>query len=362
MSKSKGVYSNLKAFHYPQKLNKIMNGEIVAPIHVRLKPYNICNHQCFYCCYFNDKVLGENFNKKSMIPRDKIVEIIDDFADMNVKGVILTGGGEPLIYPYIEETILKILKNKIDLAVITNGSNLKNKNAEMLANAKWVRISMDAADDFTYSEIRKIKKGEFNKVIKNVTNFVKIKKECKLAIYYNVNHKNYNQVYEFLKIMHDCGVDNVKVTESVMGNSKDDYDYHNTFVKKVREQLNKAILDFSGNSFEIIDHYNVNPNKDCEEKDLYKKQYSFCPTMFLTMVIGADLGVYSCHDKAYTTKGLLGTIKNQRFKDFWFSDANKNIMKNFNPYLLCNHHCCNNNRNLLLNEFFEIDHHHLSFI
>ena len=39
-------YSNLKIFAHAQVLNDIREGKRVAPIYIRIKPTNYCNHKC----------------------------------------------------------------------------------------------------------------------------------------------------------------------------------------------------------------------------------------------------------------------------------------------------------------------------
>jgi hypothetical protein len=78
-------------------------------------------------------------------------------------------------------------------------------------------------------------------------------------------------------------------------------------------------------------------------------------------VIGADLNIYSCQDKAYNmTEGLIGSIKEKSFKDFWFSDKN-NFFK-INPSVHCNNHCVANDKNKLILEYLDSDEEHLSFV
>jgi radical SAM protein with 4Fe4S-binding SPASM domain len=75
-----------------------------------------------------------------------------------------------------------------------------------------------------------------------------------------------------------------------------------------------------------------------------KKEYTWFPYSQILPVIGADLNIYPCQDKAYNLEeGLVGSIKEQRFKDFWFSD--KNQFFKINPSLHCNHHCVANLKN-----------------
>ena len=83
--------------------------------------------------------------------------------------------------------------------------------------------------------------------------------------------------------------------------------------------------------------------------------------MQILPIIGADLKVYPCQDKAYNLdEGLIGSIKNQRFKDFWFSDKNKFYM--INPSRVCNHHCVANEKNKMILEYLAADAKHLEFV
>ncbi len=57
-------YSNLKVFAHAKVLGKIAEGEQVAPIYIRIKPTNHCNHKCYYCCYADSSLgLFDSVNK-----------------------------------------------------------------------------------------------------------------------------------------------------------------------------------------------------------------------------------------------------------------------------------------------------------
>ena len=93
----------------------------------------------------------------------------------------------------------------------------------------------------------------------------------------------------------------------------------------------------------------------------FKKDYHWCPYLQVLPVIGADLNVYSCQDKAYNLDcGLIGSIKNMRFKDFWFSDKNKFFK--IDPARDCVHHCVADGKNRLVHEYLEADPEHLGFV
>jgi hypothetical protein len=82
---------------------------------------------------------------------------------------------------------------------------------------------------------------------------------------------------------------------------------------------------------------------------------------FLT-VIGADCTVYSCQDKAYTESGSLGSIKDRRFRDFWFSAENAARIAGWDATANCRHHCVSHAKNLLLTEYRALDAEHAAFV
>lgn len=350
-------YSNLKIFAHAQQLNDIGEGKRIAPIYVRIKPTNYCNHKCYYCSYA-DSVLGlrDSVNRQDQISWEKMKEIVADLADMGVKAVTFSGGGEPLVYPYIIETMQRILDAGIDLSIITNGQLLKDERAEVLANAKWVRVSFDSANADTYSKVRQLPLEAFDEVCNNIKNFSKIKQDnCELGINFVVNHENAAQIYDMAKMVRDLGVNHIKYTARV---TKDLFEYHEPFKQSVIEQIHRAKTELENERFRIIDKY----EGDFDSALVFHRCYDKCYINKIFTVIAADSKVYFCHDKAYVKDGVVGDLSKQSFKDLWFSEESKRMYQEFNPQIECNHHCVYDDRNELLNTFYGLDRNHINFI
>ena len=151
----KAKYSKLKIFHYKEKLDSLSKegDTILPPIHIRIKPTNICNHNCYYCAYKVDNLqLGKDMVTKNYIPKNKMFEIIDNCKEMGVKAITFSGGGEPFFYKYFLETIKKVISSNIKFASLTNGSKLEGEIAELFAKyGTWIRISIDGYDNKSYS-------------------------------------------------------------------------------------------------------------------------------------------------------------------------------------------------------------------
>ena len=97
------LYSKFKIFHFKEKIDSLPKNlqEITPPVYVRIKPTNACGHNCWYCAYKADNLqLGKDMSVRDKIPKDKMMEIIDDLEEMKVKAVTFSGGGDPFYYPY----------------------------------------------------------------------------------------------------------------------------------------------------------------------------------------------------------------------------------------------------------------------
>lgn len=352
------VYSKFKIFRYPEKLATLLASwpEITAPLHVRIKPINRCNHHCCYCAYRNARLqIGSNMNDNDAIPRDKMFEIIEDLVDMGIKAVTFSGGGEPLLYPHMEEVVERLAASDIRFASLTNGSLLRGRIAELFSrHATWLRVSMDGWDDESYATYRGVKVGEYKKILCNIRNFKRLGGACRLGVCINIDNKNHDHVLGQLRQLKDCGVDSVKLSPCIVSNSGEvNNRFHAPFFAGVREQLDMAKLELEDGNFNIYDSYHM-------LEECFDKAYDWCPYMQILTVIGADCGVYACQDKAYSENGFLGSIANIGFKEFWHS--NKELFFSINPSKHCHHHCVSNGKNLMVCEYLNIDSEHGQFV
>lgn len=135
---------------------------------------------------------------------------------------------------------------------------------------------------------------------------------------------------------------------------KENNNYHEPIFKSVKEQIQRSTEEFAGEKFEIFDSYH-------EQLETFEKEYNWCPYIQVKPVIGADLNVYCCQDKAYNLdEGVICSIKNRSFKEAWFSDKSKFFK--INPLTHCRHHCVGNGTNKIILEYLSIDENHVMFM
>lgn len=356
MKQIENVYSDLKILCHPDKLEAILRGQRTAPLYVRIKPTNICNQNCWYCVYANDKVIeNRSVDRRESIPWEKMKEIIADLSEMGTKAITFSGGGEPLCYHHIHET-LELVQNKgFDFAMISNGQALDEKARKSLKNAKWLRISLDSVNQYMYEKIRGV--NTYSRVMENIENFAKEKnKECVLGVNFVVTQDNYLSVYEICKILSNIGVDNVKFSPLMVKGAIPEY--HMKIRENIEEQLLKAKSDFQSEHFSIIDKYT---DDDSFNKN-FEKKCAHCYIKEIFTVIGADSKVYYCHQRAYTEQGMIGSLEKQSFRELWFSNETTEKFKKMIPQKECNFRCAFEERNELLDSLVNMDKRHINFI
>lgn len=353
------LYTKFKVFHFQEKLDSLPAdiNKILPPVHVRIKPTNVCCHNCWYCAYRVDNLqLGKDMNTRDTIPEQKMLEIIDDLAQMKVQAITFSGGGDPFCYSYLLPAAQKLVDKGIKFAALTNGSRMQGEVAEIFArHATWLRISIDGWDDISYAKFRGVRDGEFTRVLNNIKAFAGFAGHCYLGASIIVGKENAAHVHELIFKLKRAGVHSVKIAPCIVSNSgTENNTYHQTIYDTVKAQLAKAQKELLAPGFEIFDSYHT-------QLETFKKDYNWCPYLQILPIIGADLNVYSCQDKAYNLDcGLIGSIKDVRFRDFWFSDKNKFFK--VDPSRDCGHHCVADGKNKLVLEYLDADLKHMGFV
>jgi MoaA/NifB/PqqE/SkfB family radical SAM enzyme len=334
-------YSSFKIAAYPAKMQSLISGEITAPIYIRVKPINKCNQSCGFCAYRKGQYIHDSCDRSDALSTEKLLEVISDIADIGVKGVVFSGGGEPLIHKGIVPTLDLCHARGLKVGMITNGQAMTPTIANSLINASWVRVSMDYWDGESLSLSRGVAPKFFNKILDNILNLSLHKSDsCDLEINFIVTKENYRHILEAAQMVKAIGVDNIRFCP-VWGN--DFINYHSPIKDAVMENIQIA-QELSDDKFRVYSSYSV-------EESVLERPYNKCYFNQVCAVIAADYNVYMCHDKSYSSVGVVGSIRNQKFSNLWFSQSAKDIFNSFNPQEQCSgHRCSNENRNLFINE------------
>lgn len=117
-------------------------------IHVYITKH--CNLQCPHC--FTNSSPAEHFT----MPLDFWLGVFKQMSDLEIKTVHIEGG-EPLLYPGIEEIISYIAGSRIkELLIVSNGIAATRERLKELKQAglKKIAISLDSIDENVHNKLR----------------------------------------------------------------------------------------------------------------------------------------------------------------------------------------------------------------
>lgn len=142
--------NNAKLLKHLDKL-KLLQGGIPAPILVHMAPTHKCQMNCVFCCFKNRK-------RKSLdISFEAFKEGMTQFHSLGTRAIEFTGGGEPTLWPHINEAIVWLKDMGFSLGINTNtiDSHLV-KHWELFT---WVRVSLNVLDYYDRINLGPIKEA-----------------------------------------------------------------------------------------------------------------------------------------------------------------------------------------------------------
>ena len=371
MKTDPNVYSPYKAAHHQDRIAQLKNGDQPIPLQVQLIIADLCNHNCSFCAYrmegyTSNKNFGEwdavkgmiNNNPNRMIPYEKCIEILDDCAELGVKALQYTGGGEPTVHPKHKEIFQYTLDKGMDLALVTNGTIMRPGVPEILAQGKWVRFSIDAGKAKTYSEVREVPETFFQKTLDNIKKVVEARNnlpgsDLVIGVGFVVTKENWSEIYDAVEIYSKLGVDNVRISAVF---TPEDFDYHKEHWEEAKELVRRAKEDFETDEFKVFNLF----GDRISDLQQHRPDYDLCSYMHLNTYIGVDLKVYTCCNNAYNDHGDMGSIKDQTFKEYWLSESKKTRYDRFRASSC--ERCMFNNKNRFINYMIEENPVHVNYI
>lgn len=122
-------------------LGKYFEGEFVSPINVEISPSGKCQAACDFCFYRQE---GKSLNglDKVLFEEDRMKSLIDEFAEMGVKSISWTGGGEPSMHPSFGKFVDWTHKSGLKQGLFTNGLIVNYDSTKF----DWIRVSKTNRD------------------------------------------------------------------------------------------------------------------------------------------------------------------------------------------------------------------------
>ena len=148
-------------YHWPifKKFNETGFGSIIR---ATMTLHQVCMSRCQFCStigrnkkdsigideaknFINDLYTKQaDFNKKNFEKYNSLYSEVTG-SDIRLKGLILSGGGQPNLWPHFEEFVDWLSNKDISLGLITNGFP-KHINEKIYDNFEWIRLSITPED------------------------------------------------------------------------------------------------------------------------------------------------------------------------------------------------------------------------
>lgn len=253
-----------------------------------------CDSRCPYCTW----ILKDPDFFHTRVEYDMTLEtakkVVDYYYKLGVRKVRLQAEGEVLIYAHLEELLLycKSIGYK-DFDFPTNGIQLNKYIDFVLGNLTSISISIDGPDAKTFIEHRGGTNATFNKVIDNVMNLVKRKREIKsktrILINCVIHNDDYKKFIPMVELAEDLGVDvirfsNFHALEGGKGLTAVSYKDLKYLQKLTSIRKNKVIIKLP----------KIENRKIFEESIRNRKCKFSCDMLSNTAVVGSELNYAPC--------------------------------------------------------------------
>lgn len=127
-----------KLWRHPEAMQNYREHDPRTIISTHISPTSSCNLSCGFCSVAKR-------GKGNSIPMSVIQNYVLTLKRYGLKAVILTGGGEPLLYTHINELVgWLVYEQHLEVALITNGTACERLRPDRWGLFKWVRVSLNA--------------------------------------------------------------------------------------------------------------------------------------------------------------------------------------------------------------------------
>lgn len=312
-------FSSDKILKHLDRVHAWIEGENPPPITVELDMTNLCNHRCPECVVNYFRVADKNQLSRQLARR-----IILQLAKNKIRGLIFTGGGEPLCNPHTLEAVELAGAKGLDIGFITNGSLLNEEVAAvLLKDCTWMRVSLDAGSIQVFKLTHGLDGNEFNKLIGKIELLVKTKKrlnsKCTIGVGFLTCDETVSDMVKATILMKELGVDYLQFRPMQIHNGGK-FEYHWTDAQDKIEECMK----FGNKKFHVLySRHKYDMAKDAKYGRYYKRCYG---QQFATVISASGKMYICCHLRGYK-KYCIGDLNKDTFKEIWNSKRRREVIE-----------------------------------
>jgi len=254
--------------------------------------------------------------------------LISNLKELSVKGVksiIYAGEGEPLLHKDAPYIIKETKSLGIDAAISTNGVLLTPEiSRECLKSLTWIRFSTAGITDSTYDKIQRGRPGDLAKVLFNMEEAVRIKRDQHLYTTIGVQllllPDNKNEIVEMGKVLRKIGVDYFTIkpfSQHPQSRHIMQVDY------KEMLELENEVKELQTEDYKVYFRAHSMQKLDCQ------RGYRHCWALPFMVYIDAKGNLWPCIVFMGKEKLKYGNLYESSFVDAWEGKHRKEIVDYF---------------------------------
>ena len=317
MARVKSPFVGGKVLHWRDRLEDWAKRGTCVPVTWELDASNACPHNCRLC-------IGGFPKSGQMLSLDFMKSVIKEIAAMGGKGLIFSGGGEPLTNPDTVAAVEFARTVGLKVGFITNLFKPTDYES-MLKHCQWWRVSVDAVDSTTYQYTHGVGPQHWANVVANIHELIATKRRlslpCKIGVAYLTDAYTSKYVVEFAALAVKWGADYAQFRPYHPG-PRVQYD-----TEGFKRQFEIARKEFGAASTRIV---RSEPKYQRIEAGDVERHYPVCHGHHFATTICADMGVYLCCHMRGLPQYKLGDLSTQSLFGVWHSDRRKEIYTHIN--------------------------------
>jgi len=248
-------------------------------------------------------------------------------------------GGEPLLYPDIDDVLQTFAAERIPMEIVTNGS-LIARHVDSLARVlslegSWLRVSINGWASYGRRVGRVDQGSELRKqVVEGIRSLLaRLPHSAKDRVYVSVVafKDTVDDLTDIANNIHEAGIRRIHVVRERDAVSKEcvpGQEHVGDVISEAAGQIRKTLGEGFGIS--VTDRLRAEPTPQ-------DKRYAPCPSVMLKTVLGADGWLYACSDHRGCEYARLACIADFSgdVEKTWFSDSRVQAALGYCPASHC---------------------------
>ena len=323
------IDSHKLMYHVP-RVNDWLQGKMVYPIYMEVSPSGTCNHRCVFCA---KDFMGY---EKNFLDMAMMESRLQEMGRLGVKSIMYAGEGEPLLHPEFAPMVNCTKDAGMDVAITTNGVLLSPELAEkILSDLSWIKVSINAGTEDTYSKIHRAPKKDFSRVIENITRAVimkeKEKSDCVIGMQMLLLPENRHEAVSLAKAARDAGAAYLVIKPYSQHHLSQTRTYEDMTYEDAMT-LAHTLEEINTDRFKVVFRANAMRNWDKGELG-----FPHCLALPFWAYIDAEGNVWGCSSYLKDDRFLYGNLYDKGFMKIWEGEQRLQALKNIEENRITEH-------------------------